>query len=591
MRTLFFSSFFSISLMAQISGTILDGHTQNPIEGALVRFQTRTTVVTTQADGTFILDDTGPGRLTGAAYGYFNGAITISTSGPVSGVTITLTPIDLTNEGATIKVPTFCATCHTTLEDQYSNSPMAKTGYNKWVHDIFNGSASSGGMNGFVYTRDSDHLAHSPVSECASCHTPVHFLNDPESGLGDFNDPVFDKELGVTCEICHRAYDVDENKTNWPGVIPADEGGAFTLIRSNEAMEFGRLGDVDNVTGMRGSYNPQLAARVCAACHEDNNDSDEDGDYEDEINFEGAVPSETTYSEWLDYEALNGENAKSCVDCHMPITDLSSFCSLSGLNRTGQVRSHDIRGTTPAFLDTALDFTVTHQVSTNHLKVDVTIANSETGHSVPTGVPIRNVILVLLVKDEGDLLAPFITGDQIDSVGGVDPNTMTFNIEEGYYAGLPGKAFYMNGANATHERVFFTESTFIQEDSRIKAGETYQGSFVFELPVGSDTLNVDVRLIYRRGFRDLVDTKQWITTGLGDPLQDIQPPFFGYPMGRDEEALNVCLNRDINDSGSVTIDDFDLLQDAWRMMPPPFGSEAEMDIRHLIAIVNCIDPI
>ena len=49
---------------------------------------------------------------------------------------------------------------------------------------------------------------------------------------------------------------------------------------------YGVLGDVSfQVPGlMRASYNPQLVAETCAACHQYNNDHDEDGDFETKLN-------------------------------------------------------------------------------------------------------------------------------------------------------------------------------------------------------------------------------------------------------------------------------------------------------------------
>ena len=45
---------------------------------------------------------------------------------------------------------------------------MALAGDNTWVYDLYDGTGTPGGSNGFVYTRDSRLAAHSPASECAS---------------------------------------------------------------------------------------------------------------------------------------------------------------------------------------------------------------------------------------------------------------------------------------------------------------------------------------------------------------------------------------------------------------------------------------
>ena len=73
-----------------------------------------------------------------------------------------------------------------------------------------------------------------------------------------------------------------------------------TLDRASAASDVYKrqvLGDVpygiDNT--MKAAYQPQLSAAVCAACHQDKNDPDEDGDFEEA----NGVVSEPTYQEWL----------------------------------------------------------------------------------------------------------------------------------------------------------------------------------------------------------------------------------------------------------------------------------------------------
>jgi len=587
MRFLLIVALGCLPLYAQVSGTVRNGITQDPIEGAMVRFQNRPQFAITDDLGQFILEDEGPGNLMVAAYGYFNQPFEVVSAGPQSGLAVFMEGINQASQPDHVfNPPGMCASCHTQQVNQYENSPMGNTSLNIWVFDLLDGSATPGtGSNGFVYERDSIHAGHSPHSECAACHSPTHFLNNPHEGLGDFHNATTEMLLGIQCEICHRAFHIEESRKNWPGVIPPEDGGAVTLIRNNDPLEFGLLGDVDNMAGMRGSYNPQMSSLLCAACHEDNVDSDEDGDFED---LDGTVPAETTYSEWLIYEAQHGEEALSCVDCHMPVLDVDSFCHLSPLDRSGKVRSHDIRGTSPEFLENALDFQVDTEVGLNQVNVTVTLTNSETGHSVPTGVPIRNLILLVLARDSELDLVDQVTGGTIDEVGGIHPGTHSFDLSQGYFAGLPGKAFYFNHTDGVHQRVFFTEASSIFEDSRIKPGETYSDTFGFQLPHQEPNLDLEVKLIYRRAFRDLLDTKGWTTTGLGQQLADLQPDDFGHRMAYFSHSQDVCADRDLDGTGSVDSGDLHAAASLWTHHPPPFGTEPKTDIRHLLAIVRCI---
>jgi hypothetical protein len=85
---------------------------------------------------------------------------------------------------------------------------------------------------------------------------------------------------------------VDERKVNYPGLYP----GAVTLTRprgpDHLQVQYGLLGDSDYTRRylMRASYQPQLAALVCAACHQDRNDPEGHGDFEGG----GGVISEPT---------------------------------------------------------------------------------------------------------------------------------------------------------------------------------------------------------------------------------------------------------------------------------------------------------
>ncbi|MCP4303783.1 MAG: hypothetical protein GY788_02675, partial [bacterium] len=193
------------------------------------------------------------------------------------------------------------------------------------------------------------------------------------------------------------------------------------------------------------------------------------------------------------------------------------------------VRTHAIEGTTPQYLDNAVELTMQTQLVGNELQVDVTIDNNLTGHHVPTGVTVRNMILLVEAWEDGEdpLVNPLPhTGTQtVHDLGGIgDP-------AQGYYAGLPGKLFAKVSQGAGGQSpIFFTDATSIVFDNRIPALGTDQTSYTFEVPVGDSTVHVRARLIYRRAFRDLVDAKGWTEDGHGNPLADIAGPDYGHLM-------------------------------------------------------------
>ena len=580
---------FWAPLQAQLQGVVVDSVTLAPIEGARVRIQKAEPFTATGSDGRFTLNDSAdfPYKLTAGAHGYYNGVTIVDASSDLLNLVIEMHTYS-TNVDPVIDLlnPNTCEGCHPQKFLEWSETPMRKTGLNTWVFDLYDGSGTAGGLGGFVYQRDSVHFPSNYNSDCSACHSPVHWLKTfeiepPVQTMGSLSDVNADMANGVQCEVCHRAYDVDINQTYVPGVQPE----TFHLLNNEEPVQLGLLGDstYEDTLGqvMRPAYNPQLSAQLCSACHEDTVDHDDDGDFSP---ADGSPPHESTFSEWQAWQNLSPDNDRSCVDCHMPTTDETHFCAFEGGRRAGTIHSHDIRGTTPEFLENAVTMDVQSSVGLRQVDVDVTVRNDMTGHAVPSGVVVRNMILLLLARDEqGDLLT-LTTGDLVDFIGG------SGDLDEGYYAGMPGKSFYRNMSRGTDEGLFYTEADSIASDTRIQPGQAYQGSFRYMLPASlAENVDLEVKLVYRRAFRAVVDAKQWTETGHGEPLADIQPPHFGHLMEYQQVVINPCSSRDLNGSGSVDLVDFTQLAASWTQ-PAPFGVEEEptTNVKHMVSLVNCL---
>ena len=518
---------------AQVTGTVIDSSSSMPVASALVSRQGEGPQTTTAGDGSFVLNVSGSDLVVVAAKtGFFNNSVTVTS--PASGVQILIDPVPSWNDpGYQIAAPSDCAICHPIRLDEWLETPMAKGGVNTWVHDIYAGNGTPGGMGGFVYTRDSVYAASNPNSECASCHQPQYWIENPwaalDPDLGSSNPGVMH---GISCDVCHKIEDVDTTKINYPGIFP----GAVTFNRPAPGGQviYGMLADVDYWAGtlMRASYQPQLAAEVCAVCHQDANDPDENH------SFNGVI-SEPTYLEWLasPYADPSSPMYASCVDCHMPQADTNQVCNiiLTPNRDPARIRSHEIWGTTPEYLDNAVDLDMTVDQVGNNLRVTVSLANNSTGHHVPTGVTVRNMILLVEAwEDGGDPLTDPLThtGSQvIHDLGGIgDP-------AQGYFAGLPGKFFAkVNHDGSGNGPTFFTDATGILFDNRMPALSTDTSDYRFELPDHNATVHVRARLIYRRAFRFLVDAKAWTEDGHGNPLEDVTSPDFGHLMESAQET-------------------------------------------------------
>jgi len=516
----------SAAASAQVSGTVVDFTTSNPIPDAWVTLQATNQRTQTAADGTFSL----PGAsginlvIVAAKKGYYNASVTVDS--PVVGVVIAAEAVPQSNDpGYFFVEPNTCGICHPNQVAQWETSNMSKAGTNLWTYDLYNGEGTPGGMGGFVYQRDSIHAGTNPNAECASCHQPERWIENNFVGLDDINNPSVAALHGVSCETCHKIAHIDPALKDFPGIWP----GVVTHTRPAPAdtqVQYGVLGDVSFELSslMRPSYQPQLTSTMCAACHQDRVDVDQDGNF-----AEGEVMSEPTYFEWLatPYADPNSPLAATCVDCHMPAYGETAVCSLGGqpTRDPDQVRLHRFEGSTPQYLQNAVELEVDCSISGNVLTVDAAITNTSTGHHVPTGLSLRNMILLVEATRGGNDLQ--FTGTQtISAIGGVgDP-------AQGYYAGLPGKVYAKVFKDAFGNfPVWFTEAVGFEIDNRIPALATDATQYTFKVPRGSGgAVKVRARLIYRRADRATVDAKNWTVDGHGNPLADIQGPHFGVLM-------------------------------------------------------------
>ncbi|MBT8486523.1 MAG: hypothetical protein HKO59_06390 [Phycisphaerales bacterium] len=549
-----------------VSGVIRDEDTLQPIAGALVTLQTTSIRAVTDASGNYTLaiPDEAGSVIVAAAVGYFNRSTTYE--GVPADLDVTLAPVPPADDpGYTLLTPDQCGFCHPNQLAAWSDSPMQRAGLNTWLHDIYNGDGTPGGDGGFVYTRDSVFAPTNPASECAACHQPERWLAEPFAPMETPSDATYPSAVsshGISCETCHKIASVNVENINYPGIIE----GALTLTRpapGHTQVQYGLLGDVDYVESpgfMRASYQPQLAAEVCGACHQDKNDIHEDH------TFDGVI-SEPTYLEWVDtpYADPASPLHASCLDCHMLTNEETQACEIlfPPLTRpAGSLRDHDIRGTTPAYLDNAADLEVEATVAGDELLVTVDVTNAYTGHHLPTGVTVRNMILLVEATHETGPLTH--TGKQVvHELGGVG------SPDEGDYAGLPGKFFAKVNHNADGEGpTFFTDATGITFDSRLPALVTDTTEYRFAVPDSGGAIDVRARLIYRRAFRFLTKAKGWTEDGHGNPLADVQAPDFGHLMESVDLLVTACPSgADLDGSGDVGFFDLLSLLGSWGPCP------------------------
>lgn len=511
-----------------VGGRVHNASTGEPVAGAIVRVQAAQPSVFTDEAGRFsmsmpVADD--PVRVVAGAKGYFYQGLDVSGAGGELAFALERVPHE-PDEPVPFIAPAECSACHREQYDDWRQSAMAHAGRNAWVEDFYSGTGTPGGMGDFVYVRDSIFARRNPASECGACHQPEAWADTPHAPMRHVTDPHPSVTRGVSCLTCHLMADVDESKPGHPGLYP----GVVTMSRG-AIVRYGTLGDVDyHAPGrMRAAYQPQLSAVVCSTCHQDSADPTGQG------HFDGVV-SEPTYLEWLasPYADPNSEHFSTCMDCHSdPLFAQRASVVAEGPARTyGELRSHRFEGTTPRFLDNAVRVELTARKEAERLLVDVALINHATGHHVPTGVTIRNVILLVEAQGRDGELEHLGT-QRVDALGGVgDP-------AQGYYAGLPGKLYAkVNQTSQGQGPTFFTEAASLRSDNRVPALATDRTSYAFRLPASGE-VKVRARVIYRRAWRATVDAKGWTADGHGRPLADLSPPHFGHLMASAEAVVRV----------------------------------------------------
>jgi hypothetical protein len=512
---------------ATIAGRVVDDRTGEGIADAEVRVQASLTdATTTAADGSFTLRTS---LLEGEAVFVAAGALgpdgrpayineRLSVLVGDAGVSLRLRPAAMGDDASyEFTSPEECRVCHPAIYDYWADSPHRNAAKNTWLRDMYDGSGTEGGGAGFTYKG-----AHPTLNgDCAECHAPMDAAKNPGDNTDLSSLTPFAADYGVSCDVCHKTYEITDIR------LPGVQG--MRMARESRETIFGPLPDAaPNFPGiMRASWSAlHTTSRMCAACHEDNNDHDFDLDYLDE----GSVPSEQTYTEWLASPyAVPGENYRTCQDCHMQPKGDTAMCEQYGAvdRDPSQVYSHDFEGTTDAYVQNAATVRQIAWREADEVRVAVAVTNDRTGHDLPGGQALRHAILLVCATDgSGRGLETIASRSSLvpDYAGAGDPAA-------GYWAGLAGKGFAKLFANGSLEGVFFTEATRIASDNRIPAGETDWSTYAFRLPDGFEPVSVDARLVYRRAPRALVDEKNWVLTGHGRLNPDLVAPDYGVVMG------------------------------------------------------------
>ncbi|MFH1919215.1 MAG: hypothetical protein ABIP48_04910 [Planctomycetota bacterium] len=301
---------------------------------------------------------------------------------------------------------------------------------------------------------------------------------------------------GVACDLCHKVWDVRLDSAtglpypNMPGVL------SFEFRRPPKGHQF-FAGPFDDVATGEDTYSPlQRQSQLCAPCHF--------GMFWDTVIY-------NSFGEWLASPYSDPDRGQTCQRCHMPPTGAPCFAlpDKGGRKRDpARIFGHRMPGAMDQeLLQNAVTMKATARLEQGNVIVQVAITNDRTGHHVPTDSPLRHMILLVLATDErGDFLSQ-LDGLIVPEWGGRgDP-------KGGCYAGLPGKAFakvleeQWTGISPTGA---YWNPTRVLIDNRIPALATDTSVYTFTAPQG-DKVEINVSLVFRRAFKELMDQKGWTT--------------------------------------------------------------------------------
>ncbi len=514
----------AVAARADISGFVREagsGMPGTPVAGARVQVRADPSVVAITAfDGSFTLaaNPVGPVDLAAAlpydrkaATNYLIAGVTANNGDTGLDIRLPILPA-AGNPSYAPPSATYCQNCHESVYPQWEGSNHANSATNEWVLDLYSGSGTAGGGAGYVY-RDS-HAA-GETGFCATCHAPMADVFAPgETYLDEVSDA--NALEGVNCVSCHQMDSVDESNLDALHLLGKStyrfpDGAAFPT----QDYVWGPLGDVTFFPMKTSLSTLHDTSLVCASCHQYKNPAT-------------GAPGQNTYREWAASSfAAPGLGHRDCQDCHMPeSTDEGTLCIFSPTDRPGnQRRQHIFIGSTPEMLQNNVSLALAAQeTGPGRIRVVADVANFGAGHSFPTGVSIRNAILVVSALWNGQPVAqvagPVVPFWGSDDVAGDQPGDL---------AGLPGKGFAkilegrIDGQGPVLRPVLFIDAEGgAFSDTLIPSGATDNTQLEFQLPPNvppGAVVDVEARLVYRRTFRAIQIAKGWTQSAHGGPIE------------------------------------------------------------------------
>jgi len=308
-----------------------------------------------------------------------------------------------------------CGRCHRAILESWKTSTHSKAMESSLFQDALAVAEADFGQAGRMV--------------CLNCHSPI------AARIGDVGLEKKVSWEGVTCDYCHSIREVTFDERNPKAVL------------NFGAVKTGPLSDAVSKAHQTAYSAVHTSSALCATCHE----------YKDAAGF----PVLTTYSEWK--ASRYWKEGKQCQFCHMSrvegdvVDPRVARSSGAKINLHQMPGSHSLEQLNKAFkaqLNTAREG--------GQLRVTVDVENQTAGHCLPTGSPLRQVVMEL----------------RADSAGG------QHFTERRIYARTVAD---QHGTVLMREPYAFLKAAKLVSDTRLAPGEKRTETFLFPIPKGSQT--------------------------------------------------------------------------------------------------------
>ena len=305
-----------------------------------------------------------------------------------------------------------CGRCHRAIFDSWETSAHARAMTSPIFLDAFNVAENEFGAEA--------------RKTCLGCHAPASGL------LGDADLTRKVSWEGVTCDYCHSMREVKQDGPNFKALVQ------FGSVKSGPSK--------DSLSPAHGTAYSSVhtSALLCAVCHEYSNAA--------------GFPVVTTYSEWK--ASPSGKGDLECQQCHMELVKGAVVEPRVRRESSHLVNLHAMPGShSVSQLNRALTAKLTASRNGERVDVVVKVKNEGAGHDLPTGSPMRQVILEVRATSAGVAVA-------------TETRTYTRVLADA------------DGKTIEKEYVAFLRAAKVVSDTRLAPDETRLETFKFRVPAG-----------------------------------------------------------------------------------------------------------